>query len=383
MSPPEPAAALGASSPPEPGWATGDAWGAAPLLSCPVPVALDADAPGAQHLRDTSAQPWAFADAGMEERFRAERVEGLFERMRPVHRVWIPANWATSACLLLVRLPSLSDMSAGETAISAARLGMVAVHTALYGAELSEDVKAVAGRVSLWVHRCWLIVVMQQTGVYQHDQAVLFMLVYLLYFAGLVFPSFSEYLLASAASACARPAALLLSRAAGVCVEPVTSALVLYPALLGTAAAINYRLHSESRRDWLLSAPSAPSRGGQPAPAASASPAPALSPDAAPREGAGRYDAGGAGRRCAEPRLMKTGVQGWSAGFDAVYQARPGPRPQRSPDPQARIDAPPGSAAGTVRPCLGSAHTLRPRPRASNPSRAARARPRLRRPPCP
>jgi hypothetical protein len=315
------AAALEASSVREPCSARrgSEPRSAAPCLACPVPLPFDADAACAQRLRDTSAQPWAFADGGMEGRFRAERVAGLFERMRPVHRVWIPANWVTSACLLLVRLPSLSDMSAGETAISAARLVMVAVHTALYGAELSDATKAVAGRVSLWVHRCWPIVVLQQTGVYQHDQAVLFMLVYLLFFAGLVFPSFPEYLVASAASACARPAALLLARAAGTGGEPVTSALVLYPALLGTAAAINYRLHSESRREWLLSAPSAP---GPSAPSI----APAeLSPAAVPREGAGRCTtgkSGEAGRRCAEPRLMKTGVEGEKAGFDAVYQAR-------------------------------------------------------------
>ena len=321
MSPSEPASALGASSSRTAGCPTRGARDAAPCLSCPVPLALDADAPCAQRLRDTSAQPWAFADMEMERRFRAERVAGLFERMRPVHRVWIPANWVTSACLLLVRLPSLSEMSAGETAISVARLGMVAIHTVLYGAELSDATKAAAGRVSLWVHRCWLIVVLQQTGVYQHDQAVLFMLVYLLYFAGLVFPSFTEYLIASAASACARPAALLLARAAGTGAEPVTSALILYPALLGTAAAINYRLHSESRRDWLLSAPSAPA-------AASVPPAPALSPDAALGEVAGWCkggEAGKAGRRRAEPRLMKTGIEGWSAGFDSIYQARPGP----------------------------------------------------------
>ena len=204
--------------------------------------------------------PWSFKNARMERRFRDDYIDGIADRIAPALSFLLPFTWLSFACLVAMRVNSDHVWTFAEAFISIARIFGTSVMSILFYSKWTSFVKYLFGRSLLWLSRIFYFVAFaQQCGIQQHDSNTKIVVIWYLYFAGAVAPSFNEYITVSVVLSYIKPICLwtwesvCANRIDFECTDDGKRQEFVHSFILfGMAVFINYLLYGDYRRTWLF-----------------------------------------------------------------------------------------------------------------------------------
>ena len=219
-------------------------------------------------LHDTDLRPFAFADRQLEEAYRKYAIESTLERtLPPTVYFWIPYETFAFITLMLLRLWHPYVWTFWEIILTISRI--ILLFFAIYLCQLSSRWTKKIGIILVYLTRfAYIMVAMNQAGVSQHDSITMVALIWLLYFAGISTPTFSEHVVAACIAACIKPARIAylgdgcaaVYQAHECSASGLQTAMQQHAILLAIAVFLSAHHHSDRRRAWLF----LPRRSGQP-----------------------------------------------------------------------------------------------------------------------
>ena len=211
---------------------------------------------------DLSVRPWSFKDSRMETDYRQNSVNVAYDRLRiPVSYVAMPYGIISRIVLMPVRIVSNEPWSYFEIFVTLARSVLFASVLYFFHSKWNSEVKNRLGVAMIMIGRCTcLIDALQNSGINQYDNRLLSLHVIVLFFSGIAFSTIEEYLVVAILTSVVRPISLAVTLWLGTCdtdaaqcsPQGLCMLLAQHGLLLLMGVGVNWIMHCDRRREWLL-----------------------------------------------------------------------------------------------------------------------------------
>jgi hypothetical protein len=227
---------------------------------------------GRGKLHDFSGRPWIFRDDPvMEGDYQRDSVRSILFRLRPMWYFVVPLCWMWKILLFLSHFIFKQPWSNFEFMLSSTKVGLLSLFTVLCCIPWRKEHQGKVGELLVWMNRVFvLILLVHETCPRSSSETqIMFLLVLEMMLGAVITPTFCEYIAFSTTFALIKPvstfllggtvssAAVAMSNVAsgrgGGSAEPLPQALAQHAILLFIAAGVNFRIHCDRRRIWLLS----------------------------------------------------------------------------------------------------------------------------------
>ena len=211
---------------------------------------------------DLSVRPWSFIDSQMEIDYQQNSVRFTIDRLRfPLSFIAMPYGIVSRITLLPMRILSWEPWSFFEIYMTLARSILFALTIYIIHSKWDSGAKSKLGAVLIMVYRCLsLIGALQHSGINQYDNRLLDVHVIVLFFSGIVFSTIEEYLLVAISTSFVKPISLAITLWRGSCDTSAAQCsqqglwvvLAQHSLLLLIGVGVNWLMHCDRRKEWLL-----------------------------------------------------------------------------------------------------------------------------------
>ena len=206
--------------------------------------------------------PFAFRDGALEAKYQEYFIQNLIEETRSMLTAVMCFIWITRIMFILVRVVFPYPWTVQEAIVLSSRIAALFITTTSLSFDWSRRARKSIAYLLIWMCRMMVFAAYaEQSGVNQIDSMVLPAPIMFTVIIGLIIPSFEEFCFITISIFSVKPVMIILY-GRGLCPSGVSSpcpgrdlqtVVIQNMSLVCTAIGVYYHVHSDRRRNWILS----------------------------------------------------------------------------------------------------------------------------------